>query len=427
MAKFPRMRTVLALALGMSLVSACGQATPAGTRLGMLSESSAQLYREGNRAQVIVKRRGGGALDMADFGLKSVRALDELDTEVASLPLSELPQALARLRRDPRVIYAEPATRVRAYDLPEAGATSPAADAGRKGAVPVNDPLFLKQYAPQITQAPVGWQQSKGRGVTVAIVDTGVDPRHPDLQANLVPGFNSLTRTALVKDDNGHGTHCAGVTAALAGNNEGITGIAPEAKLMPIKALGEDGGGSDASVAEGIVWAVAHGAHVVSLSLGSPVESRVMRDAVTYALTRGVVVVAAMGNDGTNDRSYPAAFSGVIAVGATDARDALADFSQWGDWITVSAPGVEVMSTLPTYAADVNRHGYPQRYGAMDGTSMATPAVAGLAALIKSVRPHATPSEIKARIEQSADKVGGPKGFNPQYGHGRINVAKALR
>jgi thermitase len=418
MVDVPKVKAAIALVLGVSTLTACGGASPSATQaaLGALEESTAQLYRDGGLAQIVIKRRG--VFDAADYGLKSVQTLDELDVQVASLPTAELKATLARLRRDASVLYAEAATRVKAFDLPAENHDAQA------DAIQVNDPLFRQQYAPQITHAPEAWDRSTGRGVTVAIVDTGVDPRHPDLQANLTRGYNSLKRNSDTKDDNGHGTHCAGVAGALAGNNEGITGIAPQAKLMPIKALGTDGGGSDASVAEGIVWAVSRGAQVISLSLGSSVESKVMRDAVAYAIGKGAVVVAAMGNDGTNERSYPAAFPGVIAVGASDSYDAIAEFSQWGSWISVAAPGVQVLSTLPTYKVDANNYGYPMRYGTMDGTSMATPAVAGLAALIKSVQPAATPAQVKTRIEQSADKVG--RSFNPMFGHGRINVATAL-
>jgi thermitase len=398
------------------------------TMLTASADAPAQVYSEAGQAQVIIKRRPGvvGSFNAASYGLQSVHHVGGLGVQVAKLPASKLNATLERLRRDGNILYAEPAMRVKAYDLPSESAGTPT-DAVQAENVRVNDPLFRQQYAPQITRAPEAWARTAGRGVAIAIVDTGIDTGHPDLRANLVPGYNSLTRNSNAKDDNGHGTHCAGVAAAQAGNNEGITGIAPQAKLMPIKVLAADGGGSDASVAEGIVWAVDHGAEIISLSLGGPGESRVMRDAIVYAQAKGAVVVAAMGNDGTNERSFPAAYPGVIAVGASDARDAIADFSQWGNWITVSAPGVQIMSTMPTYKVDANDYGYPLRYASMDGTSMATPAVAGLAALLKSAHRAATPAQVKARIEQTADKVGGKNGFTPTFGHGRINVAAALR
>ena len=435
MVKNPMVKAALAGAFAVTALAGCGGVMPSGSGVHAALEadtsSSAQLYQQAGEAQIVIKRRPGvaGAFNAGTYGLRSVRYVSGLGVQVAQVPASDVKGALARLRRDGNILYAEPAVRVKAFDLPSdraSGDVEAAADAAVE-ARNLNDPLFRQQYAPQITRATEAWARTAGRGVKVAIVDTGIDPGHPDLQANLVPGYNSLSRNANTRDDNGHGTHCAGVTAALAGNNEGITGIAPQAKLMPIKVLAADGGGSDASVAEGIAWAVDHGAEVISLSLGGPNESKVMRDAVAYALAKGAVVVAAMGNDGINERSFPAAFPGVIAVGASDSRDAIADFSQWGTWISVAAPGVQILSTLPTYKVDLSNYGYPLRYGAMDGTSMATPAVAGLAALLKSVHAAATPAQVKARIEQTADRRGTPNGYTPYFGHGRINVAAALR
>ncbi|MNX21709.1 Thermophilic serine proteinase precursor [compost metagenome] len=434
MAFSPTVKAALAATLAVTALTACGNPSPSGmgTMLALEADtaSTGQIYSRSGQAQLVIKRRPGalGAFNAASFGLETVHEISGLGVQVANVPTAKLNATLSQLRRDSSILYAEPARQVKAFDLPsEQPAGGQAEDALQAESIRVNDPLFGQQYAPQITRAPEAWARSTGRGIKVAIVDTGIDPGHPDLRGNLIPGYNSLTRNANTRDDNGHGTHCAGVTAAQAGNGEGITGIAPHAKLMPIKVLAADGGGSDASVAEGIAWAVERGADVVSLSLGGPSESKVMRDAVAYALTKGVVVVAAMGNDGTNDRSFPAAYPGVIAVGASDARDAIADFSQWGNWISVAAPGVKIMSTLPTYKVDANDYGYPMRYGAMDGTSMATPAVAGLSALLLSVHKTATPAQVKARIEQTADRVGTQRGFNPYFGHGRINVAAALR
>lgn len=428
----PAVKVALLGVLAATAITGCGL-PPAGSHAPLALETatrSAQIYQKGGMAEIVIKRRPGvGAFNASAYGLRSVRYVASLGVQVAQVTAQEVNVVLARLYRDGNVLYAQPAYRVKAFDLP----TEPVSQdltgemMEASAATTINDPLFKQQYAPQLTRATEAWSKTAGRGVKVAIVDTGIDPEHPDLKANLVPGYNSLAHNTNTRDDNGHGTHCAGVAAAIAGNREGITGIAPKAKLMPIKALGKDGGGSDASVAEGIAWAVDNGAKVISLSLGSSTESKVMRDAVDYAIRKGVVVVAAMGNDGINERSYPAAFPGVIAVGASDAQDAIADFSQWGNWISVTAPGVKILSTLPTYKVDLNNYGYPQRYGLMDGTSMATPAVAGLAALLKSVNPSASPAKVKARIEETADRRGTPSAYNPYFGFGRINVAAALR
>ncbi|HEY9765642.1 MAG TPA: S8 family serine peptidase, partial [Chroococcales cyanobacterium] len=189
--------------------------------------------------------------------------------------------------------------------------------------------------------------------------------------------------------------------------------------------LGPGGNGSDAGVAEGITWAADHGAEIISLSLGGPEESKVMKDAVDYAAAKGTLVVAAMGNAGNGEKSYPAAYPGVLAVGATDEKDEAAEFSQYGEWISVSAPGVAIYSTFPTYKVDMNEYGYPQNYAALDGTSMATPAVAGLAALVKSMYPGLDAAGIRKRIEKSADDRG-DTGFDAHFGHGRVNALRAL-
>jgi thermitase len=295
------------------------------------------------------------------------------------------------------------------------------------GAPRPNDPLYGKQYAPQVTRAAEAWATAKGKGVITAIVDTGVDPGHPDLAKHLAEGWNTVANNANARDDHGHGTHCAGIAGALLDNKEGVVGIAPETTLLPVKVLDAEGSGSDETVASGIVWAADHGAGVISLSLGGPGESQALGEAVAYALKKGAAVVAAMGNDGTNEKSYPAAYPGVVAVGATNKTDAIAAFSQWGDWISLSAPGVAVLSTFPTYKVAMNDFGFPMTYATLDGTSMATPAVSGAAAVLRAKFPSLDAAQVKARLEASAAKVSGQADFDQHYGYGRINVLKAIK
>ncbi|HBN08841.1 MAG TPA: peptidase S8 [Cyanobacteria bacterium UBA8530] len=367
--------------------------------------ASSHLFSRDGFAQITVKRRPGVRPILA-VG-RSLNRIESLSIEVLAVPQNELDSSLAKLKTDPSVAYAQACHTVRAV------VNAP------------NDPLFSKQYGPQITKTVEAWQYSKGDKVTIAIVDTGIDLGHPELKAKLVAGYNVMKKGQPPRDDNGHGTHCAGVAAASTFNGVGIAGMAPNAKLMPVKVLGPGGNGSDAGVAEGITWAADRGADIISLSLSGPEESKVMKEACDYAAAKGALVIAAMGNAGNGEKGYPAAYPGVMAVGAADEKDETADFSQYGEWISVSAPGVAIYSTFPTYQVDMNEYGYPQNYAALDGTSMATPAVAGLAALVKSLHPGLDAAGIKQRIEKSADDRG-KAGFDAHFGHGRVNALRAL-
>lgn len=420
MAKTLNALTTGAIAMSMLSLVGCGVSPTALKGATAKVSERAQVYSVNGEARLVIKRRSGlGIQGLKVSGVRSLRAVNGLGVQVAAVRLSNLDAALSALRSDPTVAYAEPAYKVKAFDLPATGF---------KGlGFNLNDPMYAQQYAPQIVHAPEAWSVTRGAGVTVAVVDTGVDVTHPEFQGRIVPGYNATNHTDNAKDDNGHGTHVAGIVAAAANNGAGIVGIAPEAKVMPVKVLEADGSGSDAGVADGIVWAVDHGAQVINMSLGGPGESKVLADAVAYALSKGVAVLAAMGNDGSNEKSYPAAYPGVLAVGATDNKDQAADFSQWGEWISVSAPGVQILSTFPTYQCNLNEYGFPKVYAVLDGTSMATPAVAGLAALVKARYATLSPSQLKARLEAATDKVPGMSGFDPHFGFGRVNAVRSLQ
>lgn len=290
----------------------------------------------------------------------------------------------------------------------------------------VNDPKTKEQNGLAIANLPKAWDITMGDPkVIIGIVDTGADLNHPDLKNKLITGYNVLTQGKTPpKDDNGHGTHCAGIAGAETDNRIGVAGTAPKCKIMPVKALDAKGTGDIFNVALGIIWAVDHGAKVVSLSLGGPKNETVKR-AVDYALMKNTVVVSAMGNDGKNVKAYPAALPGVISVGSIDFDKRRSDFSNYGDWISVVAPGSMIMSTLPTYTTTMTEFEKEKGYDYLDGTSMACPMVAGVAALVLSRNPDYTPAEVKERIESTATDLG-TKGFDTQYGHGLINAAKAV-
>ncbi|MCX7568398.1 S8 family peptidase [Tumebacillus sp. DT12] len=279
-----------------------------------------------------------------------------------------------------------------------------------------NDTFYgSNQWNLPLIGADKAWQISTGDPkVIIAVVDTGVDLDHPDLKGQLTEGWNAIDGSNVPQDDNGHGTHVAGVIAARTNNLEGIAGIDWAGKIMPIKTMGADGSGSVVDIADGVIWAVDHGATVVNLSLGEYSDSDYLHEAIRYAYDKGAVVLAAMGNDGIPEPSYPAAYPEAIAVAANDETTESATFSNFGPHCSVSAPGVAIPSTYPD-----------RRYVALSGTSMATPHVAGLAALIRSVNPDLTPDQVREILEQTSDDLG-PSGFDDYYGHGQINIGRAL-
>ncbi|MGC9308868.1 MAG: S8 family serine peptidase, partial [Thermoplasmatota archaeon] len=227
-----------------------------------------------------------------------------------------------------------------------------------------------------------------GDGVDVAVIDTGIDYTHPDLDANYAGGYDFANGDDDPKDDNGHGTHCSG-TIAAEDNGEGVIGMAPYANILAVKALDKRGSGSISDICAGIDWAVNNGAEVISMSLGIGSSYDTLKNSCDNAYASGVLLVAASGNDGdgdasTDEVSYPAAYSSVIAVGATDSDDNIASFSSSGPHLELGAPGVDIYSTMPTYSVHLNTglYGYSQNYDTMSGTSMACPHVSGGAALV---------------------------------------------
>jgi len=317
-------------------------------------------------------------------------------------------------RRDPRVEFAEP--NYIAHVLPSSyGLESSLTVYGLKPSFAIpNDTYWSSQWSlPQI-QAPDAWEINTGStSVVIAVIDTGVDLAHPDLDDKIVPGHDFVNDDDDPQDDFGHGTHVSGIAAAETNNRLGVAGISWGARIMPVKVLDYSGTGTYYDVADGIVWAADQGAHILNMSLGGPQPSSVLEDAVNYAWDKGAVLVAAAGNDGTNWPIYPAAYQNVIAVAATDRNDQPAYFSNYGHYIGVAAPGVDILST------------FPDGYLSWQGTSMASPHVAGLAALVFSVDESQTNAAVRQRIEQTADDLGSP-GWDEYYGYGRINSYRAL-
>lgn len=260
-----------------------------------------------------------------------------------------------------------------------------------------------------------GWEITRGNeDVIIAIIDTGIDMKHPDLVKRIVDGYNVLNDSPMPNDDNGHGTHVAGIIASETNNGLGIAGMTWYNRIMPIKAMNADGYGTSFDVAQGIRWAVENGANVINMSLGNYKASKALKEAIDYAYEKDVILVAASGNENTGQTSYPAAFENVIGVAAVDLNLTRADFSNFGNYIDVAAPGVDIASTY-----------LKGQYASLSGTSMATPHVAALAGLIKSYQPDLKNAEIIKIIEESSDDIGDP-GKDIYTGNGVINVAAAL-
>lgn len=289
----------------------------------------------------------------------------------------------------------------------------------RTAAVP-HDPFFpTDQSYLNTVRLPQAWDVSKGStDQVIAVVDTGVDGGHEDLQGVTVDGYNALTGAAVAaganSDDNGHGTMVAGIAAADTDNGIGIAGAAWTARVMPVKVLNAGGTGYDSDIAAGIGWATDHGATIVNLSLGGAVDSPVLHDAVRYATDHGVLVVVAAGNSGTDRPLYPAAYDEVLAVGATDAAGSKADFSSWGDHIDVAAPGFHIVST-----------GRNDQMVVGDGTSFAAPIASGVAALVRAQDPSLTPVQLIDRLRSTA-RDAGPNGIDPYYGYGVLDAYRAV-
>ncbi|MCD1261555.1 peptidase S8 [Paenibacillus athensensis] len=280
-----------------------------------------------------------------------------------------------------------------------------------------NDYLFSRyQWNLPTIETVQGWQTTRGaQDVIVGVVDTGVDLQHPDLQGQLVPGYNVVGNNDVPQDDVGHGTHVAGVIAAVVNNNVGVAGMSWYNKVLPVKVLDQSGAGSTYAVAQGVIWATDHGAKVINMSLGNYADSSFLHDAIKYAFDHDVALIAASGNDNTDRPGFPAAYPEVFAVAATDAQNQKAPFSNYGDYIDVAAPGVSIASTYPN-----------NQYAALSGTSMASPHVTALAALIRSVNPLLKNTEVYDIIRQTAQDLG-DKGRDAYYGYGLIDVDKAVK
>jgi thermitase len=346
-------------------------------------------------------RKNLGKLGKAtDSGL----ALSDGSLLVLKVPAGTVEKTIADLQKQPGVVYAEPNYYVYAQDV-----------------IP-NDPEWPSQYGPRHIHAPAAWEISKGStGVTIAILDSGVDFSQPDLAPKLVVGRSFVVGADTPQDDYGHGTQVAGVAAAVTNNHEGIAGISWGARILPVKVLDSTGSGWSDDVAAGIYFAANSGARVINLSLGGPIPpeyTHTLCNAVTYAVDLGVVVVAAAGNSYGAGVYYPGACPGALAISATDQTDQFAFFSSQGPEVALAAPGVDIISV--GWLADPN----PLVPGS--GTSFSAPFVSGAAAILLGIPGNRYSSDVIRQLETTAKDLG-PGGWDEFYGYGLLRLDAALK
>jgi thermitase len=276
-----------------------------------------------------------------------------------------------------------------------------------------NDPLFSDySWGVGADKAPQVWDEADGTGIKVAVVDTGVNANHADLKGQVLAGADMVNHDNDPTDDHGHGTHVAGTIAAIADNFVGVAGVAPHARIIPVKVLAANGSGSNDTIAEGILKAADLGAKIINMSLGGPDNSQTLEAAIKNVQARGVIVVCAAGNDNVDTPFYPAANDGVIGVAATDPANRKASFSNYGAYIDIAAPGTSIGST-----------GFQGNYVKMSGTSMASPHVAGAIAVLLSKYPALKLAQIQRLLQNTGHEA---SGFAMTAQPRTIDVAAAL-
>ncbi len=352
------------------------------------------------KGEVIVKFKDSVSLNSQEQILNELNAKVQPSPNVVKSPfvvleVGDVESVVKTLSKNSNVEYAEPNYVLKATWNP-------------------NDTYFSTSYQYGLfnTSANQGWDYARGSSSQeVAVLDTGVDYNHPDLDGKTNLGYDFVDRDYTPSDANGHGTHVAGIAAAETNNGTGIAGMAPNTKILAVRVLDASGNGSLANIANGIRYAADNGAEVINLSLGCACNTQTLESAVNYAWNNGSVVVAAAGNDGTSQQFQPASYANAIAVGAVDRNNNKASFSNYGTWVDVSAPGVDIASTYPGNS-----------YTYMSGTSMASPYVAGQAALLTG--QGKSNAQVRAAIQNTADSVSGT-GYYVRYG--MINVLDSVR
>lgn len=276
-----------------------------------------------------------------------------------------------------------------------------------------NDPYYANGWHLPKIGAPLAWDSSQGTGITIAILDTGVDGAHPDLAAQMVPGWNFYDKNSDTSDVYGHGTRVAGTSAAISNNGIGVASVSGQSKIMPLRVTDTNGYGYYSMMAEGLTYAADRGARVANISFQNTTSSSSIQNAAQYMKNKNGLVVVSGGNTGALE-NYTAT-SSMISVAATDANDIKTTFSSYGDYIDLSAPGQSIWSTKVG--------GY---YGSASGTSFSSPLTAGVVALMMAANSKLSSTEIESLLFSTAFDLGNA-GRDPEYGYGRVDAAAAVK
>lgn len=452
-----KLTKVIAAALATATLAACSAPAPMMQMRGpqnfqrfnapvrAMNQSGPKVFNTDMKPQsipnqAIVKVRDAEAFQ-ASLARTNVRVIDRFDIDSPVLLVESVGRSsedlVSMFQNDVNVQIAQPnfyfdlktqlrqanprmqmqAQRFNRFSAPSTSAAAP------------NDPLFDQEWHMNHVKALQAWDHSRGNDdFIISVVDTGVDYNHPDLRGRVIKGadYTGESDGSDPIDSFGHGTHVAGIINAMANNGIGVAGVAPNVKVLAVKVLNAKGGGGLFAIAKGIHYSVKQGAKIVNLSLGGPAVKDMISAAVGWwSVRQGALLIAAAGNS-SGPVGTPARIDDYyMAVGATNEADDLADFSCYGKELSVTAPGTAIMATTPTYKVPLNEFGYPMNYAALQGTSMATPLVAGVAALVWTKNPGMDYKQVRAQLERSSVDLGAP-GKDNTFGVGRVDALAAV-
>jgi thermitase len=374
-----------------------GNLTPAGAADTSVTYSSDQLLlkfkpdiNEAIKSDILTR-----------YKIKLIDTIDKIDVMVINLPAKSIRDDIRSLKIEESIEYIEPDF-VASADL-----------------VP-NDIFYAYQWGLNTINAPQAWEMTRGSdSIMIAVCDTGISQNHPDL-AGKVKASRNFTASKTTDDKNGHGTHVAGIAAAVSNNKAGIAGAGYDSGLMNVKVLGDNGIGFYSWAAKGIIWAADNGAKVINLSLGGNFPSRALESAVNYAWNDNCVIVASAGNDSSDRFHFPAGYVNCLAVAATDKADNKASSSNYGSWVDLACPGVDIYSTLP----NVRNSTKYLNYGCLSGTSTAAPFASGIAALLWTTKYGTNSLSIANQLVNSGDQTGT---IWTRYSIKRLNALNAVK